>query len=259
MGRSVNFTALAAPERALTRRKDARITWPGLAGRAKETRSDMVSVLSLFRLSRRAFLALPLLVPIAAATAAAPVPATLTPQDTLALQRVAAYLNNIRTMTARFQQNAKNGLSTGHMWVARPGRMRFEYDPPNPLAMLADTFYLYYWDKQLGQISKVGLKSTPAWFLLRDPISFADVIVTGVEHGPNTIRVSVVESAEPDAGALTMIFTENPLTLRQWTVVGQQGRTTTVSLSEVQFGMALDPKLFQYQDPFAGSRRESTN
>src|SRR5215472_12558739 len=55
-------------------------------------------------------------------------------------------------------------------------------DPPNPLALLADTFYLYYWDKQLGQISKVGLKSTPAWFLLRDPISFADVIVTGVDR-----------------------------------------------------------------------------
>jgi outer membrane lipoprotein-sorting protein len=244
---------LAASERALTFGAEARIPFSGITGAGESVTSRMKSVSSSLRY---ALVALLLVLPLAA-NAAPPVQATLTPQDTLALQRIASYLNNIRTMTARFQQNAKNGPSTGHMWVARPGRMRFEYDPPNPLAMLADTFYLYYWDKQLGQIAKVGLKSTPAWFLLRDPISFADVIVTGVERGPNTIRVSVVESAQPDAGALTMIFTENPLVLRQWTVVDQQGRTTTVSLSEVQFGMALDPKLFQYQDPFAGSHREN--
>jgi outer membrane lipoprotein-sorting protein len=197
------------------------------------------------------------LLPVIAATdapAAAPVPAQLTPQDTLLLQRIAVYLNNIRTMSAHFQQAGGNGASGGRMWVARPGRMRFEYDPPNPVTLLADAFYIYYWDKQLNQVSKVGLKSTPAWFLLREPISFNDVIVTGVDHGQNTVRVSVVESAQPDAGSLTMVFTENPLALRQWTVVDQQGRTTTVTLSDLQFGMALDPKLFQYQDPYAGSR-----
>src|SRR5437879_4597889 len=76
--------------------------------------------------------ALVLLAPtIAAATA--PVPAVLTPQDTLQLQRIAAYLNGIRTMTARFRQVANNGgVSAGKLWVARPGRRRFEYDPPTP-------------------------------------------------------------------------------------------------------------------------------
>lgn len=210
-----------------------------------------------FRPSRRAllaafFLALPFLSPQNAR--AAPVPAQLTPQDTLTLQRIAVYLNNIRTMAARFQQVAANGPSTGRMWVQRPGRMRFEYDPPNPITLMADTFYIYYWDKQLNQMSKVGLKSTPAWFLLREPISFSDVIVTGVEHGPNTVRVSVVESAQPDAGSLSMVFSENPLALRQWTVIDQQGKSTTVTLSDAQFGMALDPKLFQSQDPYAQSR-----
>src|SRR5580658_5818034 len=100
-------------------------------------------------------------------------------------------------------------------------------------------------------MSKVGLKSTPAWFLLRAPISFTDgVTVTRFEHSGNTVRVSVVESAEPDAGSLTMVFSESPLALRQWTVVDQQGRVTNVSLTETQYGMVLDPKLFQYQDPY---------
>jgi outer membrane lipoprotein-sorting protein len=130
--------------------------------------------------------------------------------------------------------------------------MRFQYNPPNELLLLADAFYIYSWDPDLKQMSKVGLKSTPAWFLLRQPISFTDgVVVTRFEHSGNTVRVTVVESGEPDAGSLTMVFTENPLVLRQWTVVDQQGKVTNVALSEVQYGMALDAKLFQYQDPYA--------
>jgi outer membrane lipoprotein-sorting protein len=185
----------------------------------------------------------------------APVPAALTAQDTLELQRIAAYLNSIRTMTAGFQQIANNGAaSTGHLWIARPGRMRFEYDRPNPIALLADTTSVYYWDKELNQISKYDLRSTPAWFFLRDPISFgADVIVTRFEHAGNAARVTVVESAQPDSGSLTLVFTENPPVLRQWTVVDQQGKATTVTLSDLQFGMALDPRLFQYQYLFTGS------
>jgi outer membrane lipoprotein-sorting protein len=205
----------------------------------------------------RAFGAMLAVVISAAAAVAAPVPAALTPQDTLELQRVAAYLNGIRTMTAHFQQTASNGgVSTGRLWVARPGRMRFEYDRPNPITLLADSTSMYYWDKELNQVSKYELRSTPAWFFLRDPISFgADVIITRFEHFGGVVRVTVVESAEPDTGLLTLALSENPLALRQWVVVDQQGRTTTVTLSDLRFGMALDARLFQYQDLFNGSNR----
>ena len=188
---------------------------------------------------------------------AAPVPASLTPQDTLELQRIAAYLNGIRTMTARFQQVANNGgVSAGNVWVARPGRMRFEYDPPTAITLLADAASVYYWDKQLNQTSKYELRQTPAWFFLRDPISFGpDVVVTRFERFAGGVRVTVVESAHPDAGSLTLDFTENPWTLRQWTVIDQQSKRTVVSLSDLQYGMALDPKLFQYQYLFTGSNR----
>ncbi|MBV8889887.1 MAG: outer membrane lipoprotein carrier protein LolA [Alphaproteobacteria bacterium] len=198
------------------------------------------------------------LLPSLAYAAALPPPAALSSEDTLVLQRVAAYLNGIRTMTAHFTQYASNGVSTGSLWVSRPGRMRFEYNPPNPILLIADTFYVYYYDKSLNQMQQVGLKSTPAWLLLRDPISFGtDVVVTHFERGNNLVRVTVVERADPDMGTLTMVFSESPVLLRQWIIVDQQGKTTTVSLSDEQFGMALDPKLFQYQNPFAAARRDS--
>ena len=184
--------------------------------------------------------------------AAPPPPAAqLTPQDAALLQRVAAYLQGIHTMTARFEQAvAGGGQATGYLWVQRPGRMRFQYDPPNKLLMFADSFNVYYWDPELKQMSTLALKSTPAWFLLRDPISFTDgVTVTRFEHSGNTARVTVVQTAEPDQGSLTMEFTENPLILRHWTVVDQKGKVTNVTLSETQYGMALDPNLFQYHDP----------
>jgi outer membrane lipoprotein-sorting protein len=67
--------------------------------------------------------------------------------------------------------------------------------------------------------------------------------------------VTVVEAAQPNAGSLTLDFNENPIVLRQWTVIDQQGKRTIVSLSDLQYGMALDPKLFQYQYLFTGSNR----
>ena len=193
-----------------------------------------------------------------AAVPSPPAAAVLSPLDMSDLRRITAYLNGIYTMTARFQQSsAGGGAVTGSLWMARPGRMRFEYDPPSPILLIADRFYVYYVDKQLSQMSKVGLKSTPAWFLLRDPITFDDLLIKRFERGPNTLTITVVEPAEPDNGSLTIVFSSQPLALRQWTIVDQQRKTTTVSISNVQFGVALDPGLFVYQDPFTAGRRQS--
>src|SRR5204863_7210206 len=133
------------------------------------------------------------------ATAAAPPAAVaLTPQDNEDLQRIAAYLGGIRTMYAKFRQVASGGgMVTGQLWMARPGRMRFEYDPPSPILLLADMFYVYYVDKELAEMSKIGLKSTPAWLLLRDPITFSDLIVTRFERSASVLRITMVEKAEP--------------------------------------------------------------
>jgi outer membrane lipoprotein-sorting protein len=205
-------------------------------------------------------LALAVLPPPGARADAPPQPAVLTAQDQVELQRIAAYLNGIGTMTARFQQySANGGTAGGWLWMERPGRMRFQYDPPTPILLLADRFYVYYVDTQLAEMSKVGLKFTPAWFLLRVPISFNDLVVTRFEPGDNSLRVTVVDPKAPDNGSLAMTFSDQPLALRQWTIIDQQRHTTTVSLSQEQFGMALNPNLFVYQDPYAAGRRYNDN
>lgn len=204
-----------------------------------------------------AALAAALMLPPAVAFSASPA-ATANPQEAAALQQIAAYLNSIHTMTARFAQVSSDGrTASGQLWLERPGRMRFEYDPPSPILLIADRFYVYYIDKDLAEVSRIGLKSTPAWFLLRDPIRFGDALaVTGFAVDPNFLRLTVEERAHPDLGSLTMTFSRAPLRLRQWTILDSQGRTTTVTLSQEQFGMALPPDLFQYRNPYTGRSTE---
>jgi outer membrane lipoprotein-sorting protein len=201
-------------------------------------------------------LALTVLAPLAIACAdTPPQPAALSAADQADLQRISAYLNSIGTMTARFHQySANGGAASGWLWMERPGRMRFQYDQPSPILLLADRFYVYYVDTQLAEVSEVGLKSTPAWFLLRAPISFSDLVVTRFERSDNLLRITVVDPAAPDNGSLTMVFSGQPLALRQWTIVDQQRHVTTVALSQQQFGMALDPNLFVYQNPYSSHR-----
>jgi outer membrane lipoprotein-sorting protein len=213
------------------------------------------------RTLRRAILAtsaLVLLLP-SALYAAEPQPAALSAKDRADLDRIAAYLDGIRTMYARFDQVASNGtVAGGQMWVERPGRMRFEYDPPSPILLLADGWYVYYVDKSLAEVTKVGLQSTPAWFLLRPQIAFdSDLIVTRFEPGAEVLRVTVVQKDHPDNGSLTMVFSQQPLALRQWTIVDQRGIRTTVTLSGTRIGMPLDAKLFTYQNPYAQTNQNN--
>jgi outer membrane lipoprotein-sorting protein len=175
----------------------------------------------------------------------------LTAQDRADMQRIEQYLNGIRTLTARFQQfNDEGGTTGGALSVSRPGRMRFEYDKPVPILLLADGTFVVYIDYSLKQVTYLPIGSTPAWFLLRDNISLTDgITVTKFEHGPGVLRLSVVENKSPENGTLTLVFADKPLELKQWTIVDQQGKTTTVALTNVETGKPLDPKLFTFDDP----------
>ncbi len=192
-----------------------------------------------------------LALPVAPALAAPPRAAVLSADDRADVQRVEQYLNGIHSLAARFQQFAQDGgTAGGRVYVARPGRMRFEYEAPSPILLLADGTWVVYIDNQLKQVSYLPIGSTPAWFLLRDNISLADgVTITKFERGPGVIRISLVENKSPENGQLTLTFADKPLELRQWTIVDQQGKSTTVVLNDTRFGVPIDPKAFTFVDP----------
>jgi len=185
------------------------------------------------------------------ARAAPPRPATLDPAARDDVTRVQQYLNGIRTMQSRFEQVADNGsVASGTIYLERPGRMRIVYDPPSPILIVATEGQIYYYDSRLDQVSRTYANDTPAWFLLRDPITLnGDITVTRFQRAADTLRLTLVETDNPDLGQVTVVLTEKPLELRQWTVLDAQRTQVTVTLENPQFDVALDPNLFYWTDP----------
>jgi outer membrane lipoprotein-sorting protein len=172
--------------------------------------------------------------------------AALQPSDLADLAEIERYLDSIRTMAARFQQYDQEGrIATGRIYLARPGRMRVEYDPPTPYLLVASSGALVYYDAEIDQVTTLPLSSTPAAFLLKDKISLTDgVTVRSFERGPGSLRVEVADAKDEGAGSVLMVFEDRPLALKQWTVTDAQGIKTQVVLTEAEFDLALDPRLF---------------
>ncbi|MGH6988257.1 MAG: LolA family protein [Stellaceae bacterium] len=206
------------------------------------------------RLWRAGILALGISLAAVAARADAPVPAHLTATDRADVARIVAYLNNIHTMQSRFQQVDANGqIATGMIYVERPGELRLQYDPPVPVLFIADHGIVYYWDSKLRQLTRTRTEDTPAWFLLRPDIrANGDVTITHFGRGPGVLRMTMVETAYPDLGSVTVTLSDRPLELRQWTVVDAEGRAVTVTLTGPRFGMAISPLRFEWIDPRTG-------
>ena len=204
-------------------------------------------------MNRRLLLLSPALLatPALAQRAAGPPAAALSARDQADLQRVEAYLNALTTLRARFLQIAQSGAAAeGTAWIWRPGRMRFEYDPPEPTLLVADAGQFLMYDRELRAPTTVSVGSTPLGILLRREVRLSgDVTVTRVERSGGFLRVTMYRTAEPGEGLLTLVFNPDPMELRQWAVVDAQRRETRVTLSRIETGLRFPAGLFQFNDP----------
>jgi len=176
---------------------------------------------------------------------------TMPPAARADIARVEAYLNNIRTMKSRFVQVAPNGgVAEGTIYLQRPGKMRVEYDPPVQDILVATGRVLIHYDGELSQPSYLPQSSSPAAFLLRERVTLSgDVTVTGVERRGNQLLIDVVQTDEAGKGTLHLVFTDDPLALRQWVVTDAAGKKTEVTLVEPAFNIAIDPVKFLFETP----------
>ena len=167
------------------------------------------------------------------------------------IAKVEVYLNGLHTLTARFLQVAPNGAtSQGTAWLERPGRMRFQYDPPSPLLLVAGHGLLVFHDSQLDQTTNIPLDRTPLGILLADKVQLTGAVtVTNVARPQNLLALSLVRTASPGDGTLTLYFAENPMLLREWVVTDAQRQQTRVTLFNAQLGGTFPQSLFSYVDP----------
>lgn len=193
----------------------------------------------------------------APAMAAAPVPVRLDAGQQADLARIETYLNDLTTLDSKFVQLSQDGFVEGRLRLSRPGDMRIDYEPPVPVEIVASGFLVMYYDRELGQTSYLPVSETPAYFLLRERIDLTDgLTVTKFEREASILRITLVETDNPDSGRITIAFEDRPLRLVKWQVVDATGTVIDVALIDPRFGVAFDNAgdLFSTVDPNLGKR-----
>lgn len=189
-------------------------------------------------------------VPAQAQNETAAAPAAVSSEERETLDRLLDYLNGIDTMRARFVQVSSNGAyAEGDLYLDRPGRLRFEYDPPHPALLIANGVTLLYYDRELQQSTFLPLWETPLWFLIREEVDLEKgVELEAIERRAGTIRVTLRLSEEGGEGQVTLVFGDKPLTLHSWEIRDPQGISTQVALLNANLGAEVDRSLFEHGD-----------
>ncbi|MGE4313577.1 MAG: outer membrane lipoprotein carrier protein LolA [Pseudobdellovibrionaceae bacterium] len=167
------------------------------------------------------------------------------------VKQAETYMKGFKSAKARFTQTAPDGSSAqGTFYIKRPGKLRFEYDAPLEDFVVADGLFIYFYDATLEQQSNAPIGQTLADFILRDNIKMSgDVTVTAISKTDDRVYIRMVQTADPQAGSITLSFTREPFQLKSWQVMDSQGQATLIELSNLQSNVALPNSLFAYHDP----------
>jgi outer membrane lipoprotein-sorting protein len=164
------------------------------------------------------------------------------------IERVDHYLTSVQTMVGDFVQVAPDGTRTdGKFYLQKPGRVRFEYNPPSPVELIADGQSMVVRDRKLATQDLYPLSQTPLRFLLADRIDLLkDTDLVGV-YSDNMFVTIVVEQRQILGGThrLMLMFSAKDLELKQWTVTDPQGFDTTVAVFNLDKTKRPDPNLFK--------------
>ncbi|MBT8413577.1 MAG: outer membrane lipoprotein carrier protein LolA [Boseongicola sp.] len=174
----------------------------------------------------------------------------------LSLNALSTYLNGIVNAQSPFTQVNDDGtLATGTLYIRRPGRMRFEYDPPTDLLVMAGGGQVGIFDgkSNVGKADRYPLSRTPLNLILERNVDLARRnMVVGHEFDGTATVVTAQDPEHPEYGSISLKFTDGPIELRQWVIRDGQGATTTVILGQLEQGEPIANRLFDIN-------REETN
>ncbi|MDF1717044.1 MAG: outer membrane lipoprotein carrier protein LolA [Antarcticimicrobium sp.] len=168
--------------------------------------------------------------------------------DKLPLSAISTYLNGLTTAQSPFTQiNDDGSLSTGMLYLHRPGRARFDYDPPDGAAVVVGAGTVVIHDEKSNQPPEsYPLKRTPLSIILAERVDLdrANMVVGHGFDGTATV-VTAQDPENPDYGRIDLMFTGDPVELRKWVIHDGGGGRTTVILGALETGVDLSASLFQ--------------
>lgn len=167
--------------------------------------------------------------------------------EKLSLNEISSYLNDLKTARGAFTQiNDDGSISAGTLYISRPGKMRFEYDPPEQALVLASANAVVIIDRKSNQPPETyALSRTPLSLILARQVNLERArMVTGHEFDGTATIVTAQDPDNAEYGTIQMSFTDNPVQLRQWVINDANGGQTTVVLGAFETGMSLRNTLF---------------
>lgn len=169
--------------------------------------------------------------------------------DAQAIADASAYLSALDSMQGDFLQVGPDGSVTeGKFYLRRPGRLRFEYNPPENLLVVADGTWVAVKDSA-APAQRYPIASTPLGLILAQNVDLTNSArVLKVENQPGALLVTLADRAGEAPGQITLIFDQPRMQLRQWVVTDAQGLQTTVALRNIQTGVRADNALFVLRD-----------
>ena len=172
----------------------------------------------------------------------------LTPEQRAIVERVNNYLSGVQTLTGNFVQVGPDGSRTqGDFYIYKPGRVRFEYDDPSPIELIADGSSVVVRDRRLATQDVYPLSQTPLRFLLAERVDLTkDTNLVSV-YADDVFVTVVLEEKNGVVGTsrLMIMFSAKDMQLKQWTVTDPQGYDTTVAVYNLDTSKRPDPALFK--------------
>jgi len=175
----------------------------------------------------------------------------LSPADKVLVDRAATYLQGLTEAKGRFvQTDARGAITQGALYLKRPGKARFAYDPPSGLLVVSDGGKVAVADSRLKTFDAYPLMATPlSLFLARQIRLDKGVVVTRVTPMADGFSITARDGKKQAEGQITLTFTDRPMRLAGWTVTDAQGAATRIQLTDLTPTSGLAPSLFVLNDP----------
>ena len=180
-------------------------------------------------------------------------------EDNSDVLRIEQYLNSIHTLKADLMQISSTGeVETGKIIIKKPGQMRFEYDPPSNHLVMASGLLLVIIDKKSnGEPQRYLTSQTPLGYLLNKRINLTNSsAIKALFFESDKIHIILADDGKPQSGQLELIFSQQPINLKEWIITNYSGEKTRVLLEKVFINEPLNKKLFNIGQAISNLRKD---
>ena len=173
------------------------------------------------------------------------------------LQKIENYLNSIKSIEATFVQMASNGSTAeGRLFIKKPNKLRMEYAEPTNVLIIGNGDKIIYNDLDLDQITHIDYDDIPASMILSDKIKIDGEKIKVIDFYQDTGSTSITldYANKGDVGPITLVFSNNPMELKQWKIVDPQSVEVSVSLYDTKKDNDINDDVFKFKNKKTSSR-----